>query len=297
MVKRILFSLTLMCFTVQVFSQRITVSGRVLDSAGEAIDMVTVQILTLPDSTYVNGCVSNSRGYFTLPSVTAGSYAVKFSFVGYGTKVQAVNLTTRRTQVNLGTVRLEEDAVLLKEAVVTAQAAQVEVKEDTLQYNVSAYRVPEGSALEELVKKIPGAEVSEDGTITLNGKDITKILVNGKEFFSGDTQVAMKNLTVDMVDKIKAYDKKSDLARVTGIDDGEEEAVLDLTVKKGMNQGIFGNVDLGGGTESRWVGKAMVNQFADRRQFSLMANLKTPIKPIFFLFAAMSFFVRAAAAS
>ena len=273
MVKRILFSLTLMCFTVQVFSQRITVSGRVLDSAGEAIDMVTVQILTLPDSTYVNGCVSNSRGYFTLPSVTAGSYAVKFSFVGYGTKVQAVNLTTRRTQVNLGTVRLEEDAVLLKEAVVTAQAAQVEVKEDTLQYNVSAYRVPEGSALEELVKKIPGAEVSEDGTITLNGKDITKILVNGKEFFSGDTQVAMKNLTVDMVDKIKAYDKKSDLARVTGIDDGEEEAVLDLTVKKGMNQGIFGNVDLGGGTESRWVGKAMVNQFADRRQFSLMANL------------------------
>ena len=215
MVKRILFSLTLMCFTVQVFSQRITVSGRVLDSAGEAIDMVTVQILTLPDSTYVNGCVSNSRGYFTLPSVTAGSYAVKFSFVGYGTKVQAVNLTTRRTQVNLGTVRLEEDAVLLKEAVVTAQAAQVEVKEDTLQYNVSAYRVPEGSALEELVKKIPGAEVSEDGTITLNGKDITKILVNGKEFFSGDTQVAMKNLTVDMVDKIKAYDKKSDLARIT----------------------------------------------------------------------------------
>jgi hypothetical protein len=262
-----------MCSALSVFSQRITVSGRILDGVGEPIDMATVQILSLPDSAYVNGCVSNSRGYFTLPSVKAGSYVVKFSFVGYESKVQAVNLAATRTQVNLGTIKLEENAVLLKEAVVTAQAAQVEVKEDTIQYNVSAYRVPEGSALEELVKKIPGAEVSEDGKITLNGKDITKILVNGKEFFSGDTQVAMKNLTVDMVDKIKAYDKKSDLARVTGIDDGEEEAVIDLTVKKGMDQGIFGNADLGGGTESRWVGKAMVNHFADKKQFSLMANL------------------------
>ena len=273
MVKRILFSLIMMCSALSVFSQRITVSGRILDGVGEPIDMATVQILSLPDSAYVNGCVSNSRGYFTLPSVKAGSYVVKFSFVGYESKVQAVNLAATRTQVNLGTIKLEENAVLLKEAVVTAQAAQVEVKEDTIQYNVSAYRVPEGSALEELVKKIPGAEVSEDGKITLNGKDITKILVNGKEFFSGDTQVAMKNLTVDMVDKIKAYDKKSDLARVTGIDDGEEEAVIDLTVKKGMDQGIFGNADLGGGTESRWVGKAMVNHFADKKQFSLMANL------------------------
>ena len=273
MVKRILFSLIMMCSALSVFSQRITVSGRILDGVGEPIDMATIQILSLPDSAYVNGCVSNSRGYFTLPSVKAGSYVVKFSFVGYESKVQAVNLAATRTQVNLGTIKLEENAVLLKEAVVTAQAAQVEVKEDTIQYNVSAYRVPEGSALEELVKKIPGAEVSEDGKITLNGKDITKILVNGKEFFSGDTQVAMKNLTVDMVDKIKAYDKKSDLARVTGIDDGEEEAVIDLTVKKGMDQGIFGNADLGGGTESRWVGKAMVNHFADKKQFSLMANL------------------------
>ena len=273
MVKRILFSLIMMCSALSVFSQRITVSGRILDGVGEPIDMATVQILSLPDSAYVNGCVSNSRGYFTLPSVKAGSYVVKFSFVGYESKVQTVNLAATKTQVNLGTIKLEENAVLLKEAVVTAQAAQVEVKEDTIQYNVSAYRVPEGSALEELVKKIPGAEVSEDGKITLNGKDITKILVNGKEFFSGDTQVAMKNLTVDMVDKIKAYDKKSDLARVTGIDDGEEEAVIDLTVKKGMDQGIFGNADLGGGTESRWVGKAMVNHFADKKQFSLMANL------------------------
>lgn len=248
-------------------------SGRVVESSGEPIDQATVQILQLPDSTYVNGCVSNPNGYFTLPAVRAGKYVVKFSFVGFRTKVQAVTLSTSKTQVNVGTIKLDEDAVLLKEAVVTAQAAQVEVKEDTVQYNVSAYRVPEGSALEELVKKIPGAEVSEDGKITLNGKDISKILVNGKEFFSGDTQVAMKNLTVDMVDKIKAYDKKSDLARVTGIDDGEEEAVIDLTMKKGQNQGTFANITGGIGTKGRWQGQGNVNRFSDSYQYSVMANL------------------------
>lgn len=273
MVKRIVFSLFLLCSVLGVSAQRVTVSGRVIENSGEPIDMATVQILNLPDSSYVNGCVTNAKGYFTLPAVKAGKYAVKFSFVGYETKTQAVTLTTSKTQVNLGTIKLNEDAVLLKEAVVTAMANPVEVKEDTVQYNAAAYRVPEGSALEELVKKIPGAEVSDDGKITLNGKDISKILVNGKEFFSDDPSVAMKNLTVDMVDKIKAYDKKSDLARVTGIDDGEEEAVLDLTMKKGQNQGTFANLTAGIGTKGRWQGQGNVNRFSDSYQYSVMANV------------------------
>ena len=273
MVKRFISLLLLLCAVLTVSAQRITVSGRVVENSGDPIEQATVQILQLPDSTYINGCVTSPKGYFTLPAVKAGKYAVKFSYVGYRTKVQGVTLTTSKTQVNLGTIKLDVDAILLKEAEVVAQAAQVEVKEDTVQYNVSAYRVPVGSALEELVKKIPGAEVSDDGTITLNGKDISKILVNGKEFFSGDTKVAMKNLTVDMVDKIKAYDKKSDLARVTGIDDGEEEAVLDLTMKKGQNQGTFANISGGVGTESRWQAQGNVNRFSDTNQFSIMANL------------------------
>lgn len=272
---RKIFMVFLMVLTaLPAFAQRVTVSGRITEKDGKTpIEQATVQILSLPDSTYVNGCVTNPKGNFTLPAVRPGEYAIKYSFVGYVTRVQGVTLTRNKTQVNVGTVTLSDDAVLLKEAVVVGQAAQVEVVEDTIQYNASAYRVPEGSALEELVKKIPGAEVSEDGKITLNGKDITKILVNGKEFFSDDPNVAMKNLTVDMVDKIKAYDKKSDQARVTGIDDGEEEAVLDLTMKKGQNQGIFANVTGGVGTKDRWVGQANVNRFNDHNQFSVMANL------------------------
>ena len=134
----------------------------------------------------------------------------------------------------MGTVELQSDAVMLSEAVITAEAPPVTVKADTTEYNASAYRVAEGAMLEELVKKIPGAEVDKDGKITLNGKEIKKIMVDGKEFFSDDPSVSMKNLPANMVEKVKAYDKKSDMARITGIDDGEEEAVLDLTVKDGL---------------------------------------------------------------
>ena len=97
-------------------------------------------------------------------------------------------------------------------------------------------------------------------------------MVDGKEFFGGDVKTGLKNLPVDMVDKLKTYDKKSDLARVTGIDDGEEETVLDLTVKKGMNQGWFGNADLGAGTKDRYTGRMMLNRFVDKTQFSIIGS-------------------------
>ncbi|MBQ0061162.1 MAG: TonB-dependent receptor [Bacteroidales bacterium] len=271
--KRLFLLCLLIAVTATAFAQRVTVSGRVVEEDGTTpIEQATVQILSLPDSAYVNGCVTDPNGNFTLPAVKAGKYVVKVSFVGYNTQMKSITLVSSRTKENIGTCFLPQDGVLLGEAVVVAQAAQVEVKEDTIQYNASAYRVPEGSALEELVKKIPGAEVSEDGKITLNGKDISKIMVNGKEFFSGDTDMALKNITVDMIENLKAYDRKSDLARITGIDDGEEEAVLDLTMKQGQNQGTFANMDLGYGTKKRYTTRGMLNRFSDNYQVSIMGN-------------------------
>jgi hypothetical protein len=174
--------------------------------------------------------------------------------------------------VDVGTKKLELDAIALREAVVTAMASQVQVVEDTLLYNASAYRTPEGAMLEELVKKLPGAEVDDSGNIKINGKDIKKLMVNGKEFFGGDVQTGLKNLPVDMVENLKTYDRQSDMARVTGIEDGEEETVLDLTVKKNMNQGLFGNIDLGAGTELRYTSRAMMNYFNGSTQLTFMGG-------------------------
>ena len=215
---------------------------------------------------------TSTQGYFSLSKQKPGKYLLKVSFIGYVTKIIPVQLTANVPAKKMGNIELATDAVMLQEAVVVAEAPQVTVVEDTLMYNSSAYRTPEGAMLEELVKKLPGAEIDDDGNVKINGKDLKKIMVDGKEFFGGDVKTGLKNLPVDMVDKLKTYDKKSDLARVTGIDDGEEETVLDLTVKKGMNQGWFGNADLGVGTKDRYTGRMMLNRFVDKTQFSIIGS-------------------------
>lgn len=244
---------------------RVTVSGTVYDKEdNSSVMQATVQLLTLPDSTMAVGNVTNNDGVFSV-SARPGKYVLKISFVGYLSYTKQLQLTASKPNVNVGKIMLETDAVLLKEAVVEAEAPQVTVSGDTLGYNASAYRTSEGAALEELVKKIPGAEVDDDGNVTVNGKSVSKLLVDGKEFFGGDVKTGLQNLPADMVEKIKAYDRQSDNARITGIDDGEEETVLDLTVKKGMNQGWIGNIDAGAGTEDRYSTSANINRFASSR--------------------------------
>lgn len=264
----------LLVTTLSAFSQtkNITVSGRVVEDTKEPAIQATVQLLSLPDSVQASGTATTSQGYFTLPKVSAGKYVLKVSYIGFKSQYLPMHLYATTTAKNVGTLTLETDAVMLAEAVVTAEAPQVQVVEDTLVYNSSAYRTPEGAMLEELVKKLPGAEIDDEGNVKINGKDLSKIMVDGKEFFGGDVKTGLKNLPVDMIEKLKTYDKKSDLARITGIDDGEEETVLDLTVKKGMNQGWFGNADLAGGTEDRYMGRFMLNRFVDKTQVSIVGS-------------------------
>lgn len=275
MKKIITAGVLLLATTLTAFSQtkNITVSGRVIEAdTKEPAAQATIQLLSLPDSTYAAGVATTPQGYFTLPKVKAGKYVLKASYIGFKTKLLPVQLVASVPEKKLGTLELDVDAVMLAEAVITAEAPQVQVVEDTLVYNSSAYRTPEGAMLEELVKKLPGAEIDDDGNVKVNGKELKKIMVDGKEFFGGDVKTGLKNLPVDMIDKLKTYDKKSDLARITGIDDGEEETVLDLTVKKGMNKGWFGNADLAGGTEDRYAGRIMLNRFVDKTQVSLIAS-------------------------
>ena len=275
MKKLLIWTVLLLTATLSTYAQNkiVTVSGRVIEAGTkEPVELAAVQLLSLPDSAQVAGMTTSTQGYFSLSKQKPGKYLLKVSFIGYVTKIIPVQLTANVPAKKMGNIELATDAVMLQEAVVVAEAPQVTVVEDTLMYNSSAYRTPEGAMLEELVKKLPGAEIDDDGNVKINGKDLKKIMVDGKEFFGGDVKTGLKNLPVDMVDKLKTYDKKSDLARVTGIDDGEEETVLDLTVKKGMNQGWFGNADLGAGTKDRYTGRMMLNRFVDKTQFSIIGS-------------------------
>ena len=275
--KKKIISLVVTAFlsSVGVLAQNtFNVSGSVIEKeTGEAVVAATMQLLALPDSAFVTGTTTGSQGEFTFKNVKKGAYTLKISFVGYTTKYVNVDLTTQKKgNVNIGYITMSADAILLNAAKVTANAAKVSVSGDSLVYNAAAYRVPEGSTLEALVKQLPGAKVDKEGNITINGKSVSKILVDGKEFFLNDKEVAMKNIPTEMIDKLKTYNRKSDLSRVTGIDDGEEETVLDLTVKEGMKNGWHGNVNLGVGTKHRYAERFNVNRFKDDFQATLLGG-------------------------
>lgn len=273
--KKIFFTLLLSMIVTILLAQsgnQVTMVGKIVDKdSQEPVILATVQLLSPKDSAMVNGNVTNADGNFVLRA-KPGKYILKVSFVGYVPQYKHYSLSSDRSQVSVGTITLAADAVMLGETVVTAEAPMVSVSKDTMLYNSSAYRTPKGAMLEELVKKLPGAEVDDDGNVKINGKEVKKIMVDGKEFFGGDVKTGLKNLPVDMVERIKAYDKKSDLARITGIDDGEEETVLDLSVKRGMNKGLFGNADVAIGNQDRYAARSMINYFKDRTQYSIVGS-------------------------
>lgn len=190
---------------------------------------------------------------FALKVDRKGEYILKISSVGYDNTYRNVHVTDPAKDIRLGEISVKASAIMLKGTTVTANAAKVTLSKDTFVYNAAAFRTPEGSTIEELVKRLPGAQVGDDGKITINGKEVKKIKVDGKEFMVGDTKTAMKNLPTSIVNKVKAYDEKSDLAKVTGIDDGNEQTVLDFGIKRGMNKGVFANTDLSYGTHDRYA--------------------------------------------
>jgi len=273
MKKRNVLAFMLCVWSVCSWAQKVTISGTVIEEdTNEPAFSASAVLLKTTDSTLVTGASSNLEGKFSIPGVKPGKYIFRVTSVGFKPYYKDVVLVASKPSMAIGTIKLQTNAALLDAVEVTARQAQVEMKADTFVYNAGAYRVPEGSALEELVKKLPGAEVSEDGTITINGKEVKKIMIDGKEFFDNDTKVAMKNLPTNMVEKIKAYDRKSDYTRMTGIDDGEEETVIDLSVKPDMKKGWLADVDLGYGTEDRYTGRFMVNRFTDRLRLTLLGG-------------------------
>ena len=256
--------------TVVVMAQRDVTGTVVEDDSQEPVPQTTVKLLNT-DSVLVKGALTDLDGHFSVKAPSAGKFILQITCVGFKPYTKRLTISADKN-VPLGTIVLKPDAIMLKGATVTGQAAKVTLKADTFVYNAAAFRTPEGSVVEELVKRLPGAEVSDDGKITINGKEVKKILVDGKEFMTGDTKTAMKNLPTNIIDRIKAYDKQSDMARVSGIEDGEEETVLDFGIKAGMNKGVMANADLAAGTKKRYAGRLFGGVMKDDMKVFMMAN-------------------------
>ena len=271
-----LLMLLMILFSPMAFAQQsgVNVTGSVVEQGSDTpIEQATVRLLNVKDSAMVRGVVSARNGSFTLKNVKKGSYLLHITFIGYDPLYQPLQITGKKNPVNVGKLELSDGAIELGEAVVIGKAPEITVRNDTVEYNADSYKVTEGSVLEDLLKKMPGVEVDSEGKITVNGKEVKKVMVDGKEFFSDDPKVASKNLPAKMIDKLQVLDKKSDMAQMTGFDDGEEETVINLTVKPGMKQGWFGNAYGGYGSKDRYEGNAMVNRFVNNDQITFMGGV------------------------
>ena len=256
-----------------------TIRGSLKDTAGEPLIQASVRVLAQKDSALVKGAVTDAAGKFTISGVKPGKYIVEASYVGYSTQTRDIAVGDKN--VTLKPFELSESAIALKDAVVTGIRTPIKVMEDTVEFSADSYKTQPNAVVEDLLKRLPGVEVGSDGKITANGKEVKKILVDGKEFFSDDPTVASKNLPVNMVDKLQVVDRKSDLARLTGVDDGDDETVINLTVKKGMNQGWFGNVEAGYGTDDRYKGNFTLNRFWNGNQLTILGGANNINEPGF----------------
>ena len=273
--KKTIFLLLLSALITSIQAQTAmgTLSGKIIDkNTGEAVPAATIRILSPEDSTLVAGGRSTGEGTFLIP-VKHGNYIANISFVGYTPYFQEFTLSSAQPAVRLDTIALQEQSILLDEAVVTAAATEILVKGDTLEYNAAAYKVTGMAVVEDLLKQMTGVEIDASGVIKVQGKEIKKIFVDGKEFFSDDPKIASKNLPARMVEKLQVLDNKSEMEKMTGFDDGEEEMIINLTVRPNMKQGSFGNAFAGYGSQERFEVNALVNHMRNSDQMTFMGGI------------------------
>ena len=273
------FLLSILILTSALCMSAYDISGRLIDDAGEPLVQASVRLLTLKDSTQVKGSVTNEQGRFKLVGVKKGSYILEASYIGYNSDYSQISVGD--ANLKLKPITLHESSIMLNETTVVGIKTPIKVMQDTIEFNADSYKTAPNAVVEDLLKRLPGVEVDSDGKITANGKEVSKILLNGKEFFADDPKVASKNLPVEMIEKLQVVDRKSDLARITGVDDGEEETVINLTVKKDMNNGWVGNAEAGYGTDGRYKASFLANRFWNGNQFTIMVGGNNVNDPAF----------------
>ena len=256
------------------------ISATLQDSqTGEPVAFATVSLTRDGAKNAYKFVLSDENGRLHFEGVRSATYVLKAELLGYKAYSKQIKVDK---DIDLGVLKVEPDALQLEGARVTDVGNPILIKKDTIEYNASSFKTTDNDVLEDLLKKLPGIEIGDDGTITSNGQTINKITINGKTFFLDDPQLASKNIPANIINKVKVVNKKSEQAEFTGIDDGEEETVIDLSVKRGLMRGAFGNVMAGAGhdipsTESivndwRYQGAGFIGNFTDNRQLSILLN-------------------------
>lgn len=251
-----------------------SIKGAVMDTASNvALINTTIAVMNSKDSTLVQYSRAGTNGAFSINNLMAGKFILMATYPDYADYVESFSLDSTKTSHDFGKIRMILKARLLEEVIVKGNMAQITIKGDTTEFNAAAFNIAPNSKVEDLLKQLPGIQVDKDGKITAQGQPVNKVLVDGEEFFGDDPTLVTKNIRGDMVDKVQLYDKKSDQATFTGIDDGERTKTLNIKLKEDKKQGYFGKADAGGGNDKYNQGQVMFNSFKGKRKFSVYGTL------------------------
>jgi hypothetical protein len=250
-------------------AQKVTIKGTAVDSLAKPLELATVMLLQAKDSALTTFTRTNEKGEFELKNVSADKYLLKITYVGFKTYNQLID-ATQAGELNLGKIQMQIQIKELAGITVEAEKAPVTFKKDTLEFNAGSFKTKQNAVVEDLLKKLPGVEVNRDGSIKAQGETVQKVTVNGKDFFGNDPKIATRNLAAEAVDKVQVYDRKSDQAAFTGIDDGQRQKTINLELKEKYKNGGFGNVMVGYGNDRRYENRLSYNRFNKTSQISVL---------------------------
>lgn len=261
----------LLCFCCTYLSAQnlFQVKGIVADStANSKLHNATISILNAKDSTLYKFTRANEDGAFNIP-MKAGNFIMLLTYPDYADYVYQFKLDEASPSFNFRIVNMRLKANLLNEVIIKGQAAAIKIKGDTTEFNAASYTIQPNDKVEDLLKKMPGIQIDKDGKITAQGKTVPKVLVDGEEFFGDDPTLVTKNLRADMVDKVQLYEKKSDQAAFTGVDDGEKTQTINIKLKEDKKNGYFGKAEAAKGSDNFYQAQAMFNAFKTKQKFSV----------------------------
>jgi hypothetical protein len=264
--------LVLGIFNLAEAQTKYTLTGKLTDDAGEPLAAGSVMLLQASDSILQSFAITAADGQFSFADVPPGEYVFKANYLKHRNLAKSITVGGEATEINLGQLKMTPESSKIDDVEITDERIPIRFKGDTIEYDAKAFTVQPNAPVEELFKRLPGMEVDRDGNIKAQGEEVTRILVDGKEFFGDDPKVASRNLPAESVDKVQVFDKMSDVSEFTGIDDGTRTRTINLTLKEDYKTGYFGNVAAGYGTKERFEAKANLNRFGDKSQLSFLGQ-------------------------
>ncbi|TAH41610.1 MAG: hypothetical protein EYC69_08215 [Bacteroidetes bacterium] len=252
-------------------AQSYSLSGIIVDSEIVPLQFATVALLVPGDSTLAYYSISSAKGKFEIKNIKPGAYLLQAVFMGYETFYKTISFPGQET--DFGSVILKAKALQLNETVISAERIPLLIKKDTIEYDAGAFKTKPDAVVEDLLKKLPGVEVDRAGNVKAQGEDVQKVLVDGKEFFGNDPKIATKNLPADAVDKVQVYDKKSEEAELTGVDDGIRSKTVNLLLKSNKKSAWLGEMNAGLGTDDHYQLAAKAYRFTRKNQFAVLGML------------------------